>query len=251
MFNRQRNVARPIVTWCTVASCVFIAALTGCGGAEFGQDPRVPVSERHILAAGSPAGASLSLPTDRPFNIHVKQSSQDQGPAGKATSEADATTDGKAFARANASQGGSAKAEFKIGHRIDNTTATTQTLSADISFNLRQEITATDVPAPATVAKADLVLVVIDSHRRAVSKTIVVQGTSDDASGQASIPQQRHLTVRLEPGESYDVVLFGTVDAAASESQQSAAKLEIDSLKMALSFAPTATQPAATPSPAK
>jgi len=239
MIERPRSAGKWHRAMHYVASCGCVLLLAGCGGAEFGQDARVPAGERYILAAGSPAGASLNLPADRPFNIHVKQSSQDQGPTGTATSRSDATPDGKAFARAETADGGSAKAEFKIGHRIDNTTAATHMMSLDISFNLRQEIAASDVPAPATLAKAYLVLAVIDSHKRAVSNTVVVQGTSDDARGEAAFPQQRHLTVRLEPGESYDVVLFGLVESAAGEDQRAAARIEVEGLQMALAFTPT------------
>ena len=46
---------------------------------------------------------------------------------------------------------GAARAQFKIGHRIDNTTTAVQTMAATVDFNLRQEIEASGVPAPATV----------------------------------------------------------------------------------------------------
>jgi hypothetical protein len=228
-----------------LAVVVGIICVNGCGNTEFGQDARVPVSQRHVLAAGSPAGAALDLPGGHEFNIHVKQSSQDKGAGGEATSQSDATPTGKALARADTAKGGAAKAEFKIGHRIDNTTSSNQAVSANISFNLRQAVEASEVPAPDTLAKANLVLIVVDSHKRAVSKTTIVQATSDDASGTANMPQERHVTARLEPGETYDIVLYGTVEAASADKQHSTASLEIDDLKMSLTFAPIATQPAA------
>jgi hypothetical protein len=228
-----------------IALVLGLICINGCGNTDFGQDARVPVSQRHVLTAGSSAGAALNLPGSRGFNVHVKQSSQDKGAAGEATSQSDATPTGKALAQADAAKGGTAKAEFKIGHRIDNTSAVSQTVSAKISFNLRQAIEASEVPAPATLAKANLAMIVVDSHKRAVSKTTIVQATSDDASGTASMPQERHVTARLEPGESYDIVLYGTVEAAADDNQKSASRLEIDELKMTLTFAPIASQPAA------
>lgn len=228
-----------------LAVVIGLICAIGCGNTEFGQDARVPVSQRHVLAAGSPTGAALDLPGDHGYNVHVKQSSQDKGAGGEATSQSDATPTGKALAQADAAKGGSAKAEFKIGHRIDNNTASSQVVSANISFNLRQAVEASEVPAPATLAKANLVLIVVDSRKRAVSKTTVVQATSDDAFGTANMPQERHVTAHLEPGESYDIVLYGTVEAASADNQKSAARLEIDELKMTLTFAPIATQPAA------
>ncbi|MBI4578653.1 MAG: hypothetical protein HY718_03070 [Planctomycetes bacterium] len=207
--------------------------------------PRVPALERHVIAAGPSAGASLNLPDNRGFNVHIKQSSQDLGPAGEARGESLATPEGKALAAAEAAKGGSAKAEFKLGHRIDNHAGTAQMMTAEISFAINQNMEASAVPAPGTLAKANLYLVVIDSHKRVVSKTTLVQATTDDSVGSAASPQERHLTARLESGESYDVVLYGQVEAAAAADQTSSARIGVDQLKMALTFSAVTTRPAA------
>ncbi len=229
-----------------VCCWALVATLAGCGGPDLGPVARVPVAERHILTAGSPAGVALSLPGDRAFVIHIKQSTQNLGSSGQARGESDSTAQGRAFAAAQAENGGSATADFKLGHRIDNASAVTQVMTARIDFALEQTLDASEVPAPATLAKADLKLLVVDSHQRVVSSTVLVQATTDDSVGSASIPQQRHLLARLEPGESYDVVLYGKVDATAADQQKSSTRLDVDGLKMSFTFSPATTRPAGT-----
>lgn len=233
--------------WALWAVAMAIISAGGCGNGDFGQDARVPVSERHILSAGTPAGASLRLPEDRGYNIHVKQNSENKGAFGQATSRSDATPQGTALASVEVGNGATAKAEFKIGHRIDNSSPDIQNLTAEISFDLRQVVSASEVPAPATLSEAHLVLLVVDSHKRTVSKTTLVDATSDHAAGKASMPQTRHITARLEAGESYDIALYGTVEASSDQQQCSAANLELKDLKMFLTFAPAPPQAASDP----
>jgi hypothetical protein len=221
-----------------------LVAAAGCGGVDLGADARVPVAERHILTAGSPAGQPLSLPGEHGFNIHVKQSSQNLGAAGQARGQSEATPQGKALAEATATRGGSARADFKIGHRIDNNTTVPQAVSAEIDFTLSQAIDASAIPESATLAKASLLLVMSDSHKRVVSKTVVVAADSDESTGSAATPQRRTIKAQLEPGESYDLVLLGVVEASTSDKQNATARLELDQLKMTLTFAPVATRPA-------
>lgn len=228
-----------------LAGLAAAGLLIGCGSTQFGADARVPVEARHLIRAGVPAGAALSLPGERGYNIHIKQSSQNLGATGEAVGRCDATAQGTALAEATASKGGSAKADFKIGHRIDNASGRAQTMAARVRFNLQHSVSASDAPAPATFAKADLVLVVIDSRKRAVSKSMVAQLNSDESQGTADLPQQRDITVHLEPDESYDLVLFGQVEAASADGQTASARIEMDRLEMDLTFAPVTTQPAA------
>lgn len=226
--------------WAAVGS-----VLGGCGGSQFGPDARVPVEARHTIRSGEPAGQALSLPGERGFNIHLKESSQNLGAAGEAVGRSDATSKGQATAEATAARGGSARAEFKIGHRIDNLSGNGQSMTVHVAFDLEHAVEASDPPAPATMAKVNLSLVVIDSHKRPVSTSVVAQADSDESRGKAVSPQQRDITVRLEPGESYDVVLYALVEAASADDQNAAARLAIDRLRMDMTFAPLATQPAA------
>lgn len=226
----------------------LVLALSGCGGADFGGDVRVPGPERYVLATGTAAGEPLALPGDRGFNIHVKQSSQNPGAHGTARGDSDASRDGKAFCRAEATGGGAASAEFKIGHRIDNRSEGTQLASISVEFRLNESVEICDAPKGNTLAKAELFLVVLDSRKRVVSTTTIIQTDSDQAVGRTEGPQQRLISARLEPAESYDVMLFGRAEAVteadAPTEQKAAARIEIDQVRMNLSFARLATQPA-------
>lgn len=229
---------------CRLMIATGVLFVFGCGGSETGPDPRVPVSQRHVVRAGTPAGDGLSLPGEKGFNIPLKQSSQNPGAGGTARGDSDASPQGNAFCFAEVAKGGSAHAEFKIGHRIDNNDAAVVDASVQVQFDLESSLEASDVPAPATTAAGNLDLMVIDSHKRVVSKTPLIQSTSDDAPGSGSGPQRRQLKVRMEPGESYDFVLYGRVQAAASESQQAKARIGLSQLRMQFTFRSGTTQPA-------
>ena len=220
--------------------------LSGCGGGvDFGGNIRVPVEQRHVIAAGQPVGRPLSLPTDRPFNIHDKNSSQDRGSDGQARGESDADAQGQALALAEAGNGGSAVAQFRIGHRLDNQSGQTQAVAIQVQFDLTESIEASGLPKPETLAKADLHLLVLDSRNRTVAKLILVQTTSDAAVSQSSHPEHCTLTTKFEPNNSYDVVLFGRVEAGTAPGQEAAARIAVAKLKMDLTFSVAQTQPAA------
>lgn len=229
-----------------VLMCVLPIGLAGCGGQEFGPATRVPVEYRYVIAADKADLSPLSLPGERGYNIHIKRSSQDQGASGQARGASDADKSGKAVARAEADNGGSANAEFKLGHRIDNNSAETLTMNIRVFFDVEQALNASPLPAPTTLAKADLVLAVIDSNKRVVSRSIIAQATSDEATGTARLPQDRHLAVRLEPMESYDIILYGTAEASADQDQAAEARIDVAALKMDVTFQSATTRPAAT-----
>jgi len=224
---------------------VLAALLPGCGGMDFGGEIRVPVSQRHILKADQLTGRPINLPADRSFNIHVKKSSQDPGPAGEARGESDATADGRASCLAKAENGGSASAEFNIGHRIENLSSSPQCVVVELHFDLRQSISASPLPAPKTLAAGNVQLLVMDAGKRNLVKIAVVQVTSDEAAGTARTRDQRNIPVRFEPGQSYDIMLFGRVEAAAEADQEAVARLDLEGLRMHLTFSPADTQPAA------
>jgi len=221
------------------------ALLSGCGGGmDFGGRIQIPAEQQHAILAGQATGASLSLPTDRPFNIHVKNSSQDPGSQGRGHGKSDATADGQAFAQADADDGGSAVAQFRIGHRLDNQSGQTQAVAIQVQFDLAEGIKASEVPKPQTLAKGDLQLVVLDSRNRTVARLTLVQTTSDAAVSQSSHPEHCTLTTKFEPNNSYDVVLFGRVEATTAPGQEAAARIAVAKLKMDLTFSVAQTQPA-------
>jgi len=224
--------------WFLALLLVFL----GCGGPDFGGDIRVSDSQRHTLKSVAAEGKTLSLPADKGYNIHIKKSSQDPGSDGQARGDSDATAGGEAFCAAEAANGGSASAEFNIGHRIDNLTESGQAVKLEITYDLVQAMAADKLPASETVATTNLHIVVRDSRKKIIAKTALVQTNSDEAVAGGNTKDQRSLTVQFDPGLSYDVMLYGKVDAASSLGQKASARQDIKNLNMKCTFTPVAVQ---------
>jgi len=224
----------------------LVLLLGGCGGADFGGEIQVPASQRHVLAAETPAHDQILLPGDRTFNIHLKTSSRNPGTDGTARGDSDATREGNAFCLAEANNGGSALAEFKIGHRIDHQTKRRQSVAIQVEFELEQSVEASRPPASDTLATGNLFLAVLDARKRPLANMPISQTTSDSAVGASLTTCRFNLPVLFEPDQNYNIILLGQVEAAAAATQQAAARLTVRGLKMRLTFAPAPveTQPA-------
>jgi hypothetical protein len=226
--------------WAALPGSAIIG--TGCSGPDI-PELRVPVEQRHALRG--PSEAPLNLPEDRPFAIHVKKGSQEPGPDGKAEGISDATPAGEGMCAAKASNGGMAGAEFTLGHRIDNQGGVAQTVTLQVEFDLKTQVTASSQPAPLTSSAANLDLLVIDGGRQVVARVPMLQGASDAGAAEGASHEQRNLRLRFDAGHSYDVVLAGKAMAKSAVGQEAQARLNTGNLKMRLTFAPAATQPAA------
>lgn len=222
----------------------LIVSVWGCSGGELGPAARVPADQRHTLRGGAAAVSELTLPGGTGYNIHLKRSSQEPGANGVAESKAETDTAGAASCRARAARGGSAWAEFKIGHRIDNLSNSPRRAEIEVAFSLEHEVDSGATPVAESLAKVELVLAVVDSRKHEVHRTSVVAVTSDAASGRGSEKRQRQLSAMLEPGESYDVVLYGRADATAAEGQETTATLAVKELTMQMRFTAAASRPA-------
>jgi len=223
----------------------LVLLLGGCGGADFGGEIRVPANQRHVLAADTPAHDQVLLPGDHTFNIHLKTSSQNPGTDGTARGDSDATPEGQAFCLAEAADGGTAQAEFKLGHRIEHESKNRQAVAIQVEFELEQSVEASRQPASDTLATGDLFLAVLDARKRPIANVPINQTTSDDAVGTSLTTCRFNLPVLFEPDQSYNIILFGKVQATAAYTQQAAARLSVHGLKMRLTFtpAPAETQP--------
>jgi hypothetical protein len=239
--NPTRSKHFASIWWTLPATLMVSAALMGCNEPEFGEI-RVPAERQYILPAGT-AEIPLTLPADQPFAIHLKKSSQDAGPEGSARGDSNATQKGEAFCLAEVANGGKAAAEFSIGHRIDNH-GSAQTAQIQCSFGLKQSLAASSQPSTETMASANLLLVVLDGRKKILGRLPIIQVSSDQASGDSLIQEQRNLTVSLEPNQIYDVMLFGQVQAGSASKQEARVRLEIEKLMLQFRFFPSATQPA-------
>jgi len=204
---------------------------------------RVPAERRQNVAES--AGKQYNLPMDCPFNIHVKQSSQNPGANGTARGAADAVASGSAAATAEASAGGSATGNFQIGQAIDYAGTVPVAVNVDLRFQLEHELSA--LPAVnETSATLSLVAYVRDSVGHVYPKIDLGALSSDDAPGKGSRADQRTFQFVMHPGLGYQVVLHGIASTATAANGQATAKIKLDQIKMNLTLAePPATQPAA------
>ncbi len=222
----------------------------GCTGMDFGGEIRVPGSQTHVLAEGESHPSPILLPGERLFNIHQTAGSRTPGPEGTAREDAAATNDGSAFCLAEATNGGSANAEFKIGHRIENRTGQALTAEIQVEFDLDYTVTASAEPAAQTLATANLHLAVLDARNRPVASSAIVQLTSDMASTQASMSHRHRLHAVIEPPQRCaNVLLYGKVIGTAAAEQQASARVEIKNLRVRIDCSPVppASAPAAQP----
>ncbi len=90
--------------------------LAGCSGAQFGEAVALPREKHASLVDDFAAGKPLAVPQDVTFNLYDSQRSATAG--GRADSSADSA--GRAQCHASAQGVGTAKAEFQLGHVLDN-----------------------------------------------------------------------------------------------------------------------------------
>ena len=229
--------------WCATAVAMMASVLSGCGMNDAGLDVQVAPAE--IPDAAVAGGASLVLPTARPFNIHLKNSTQTPGADGKARGDSDASPDGQAFCLADAGNGGTAGAEFKLGQRIQTGEGAAYRAAIRIEFQVRQSTQTTFQPLPKSVGTGSLEVLVLNSRRRVLAHSSLATFTTDDSVGSAVETHERTLSVILEPHDTCDILLFGKVEASAAQGQETTVRLDLRQLKMTIDLQPAATQPSA------
>jgi len=131
------DMENPMRGYLLQAACFLVVGLwlAGCGGLDMGSEIRVPIGQRHEITSLVSGKAMFNLPGDHVFNIHLKTSTQNPGPNGTARGDADAGEDGSAYCLAEATNGGQAAAEFRLGQRLANRTG--QVLIATIEADCR------------------------------------------------------------------------------------------------------------------
>lgn len=214
--------------------------LCGCGGG-FGSSTvvQVPAEQRQILDA-SAFGKTILLPKQQPLNIHLKQSSQNPGPGGKARGAAEANGWGDASCSAVVGDGGAAAGEFHIGQAMDYAGDVPSKANVKVSLKLLYELAAEPV-APANTAQLGITVLVRDSSGHVSAKVVLANLSSDDAPGKAVVTDSREVSLTMYPHESYQVVVVGVVNAASGLQGAATARVELKNLEIALSLAPVPT----------
>lgn len=210
--------------------------LCGCQSSQSSIQIRVPLDRQYVVNEQADRPIKVSLPGDQPFNIHIKQSSQNRGADGRAESKSDADAAGQAFGFAEVNNGGSAAAEFTIGHRIANQTENPQDLAIELDFRWIQSLYTSADPKADTLALAELAVLVLDARGKTLATIQVLKTDSDQARASADLHDHRKISVSLEAQMRYDIVLTGRVEAKSAAGQEARARLEVKNLGINLSF---------------
>ncbi len=210
--------------------------LCGCQSSQSSIQIRVPLDRQYVVNEQADRPIKVSLPGDQPFNIHIKQSSQNRGADGRAESKSDADAAGQAFGFAEVNKGGSAAAEFTIGHRIANQTENPQDLAIELDFQWVQSLHTSAEPEAKTLARAELAISVISAKGKTLATIQVLKTDSNQARASAELQDHRGFSVSLEPKMHYDIVLTGKVEARSAAGQEAEARLEVKNLGINLSF---------------
>ena len=167
-----------------------------------------------------------------------------------AKSDSESTPDGTAFCEAKAANGGTASADFLLGHRIENETAARQNAAVQIEFEMTQELRCSDKPAPKTLATGTLNVQILDGHKRSLATVPVAQINSDNAVGSSLNTYRFNLSAVLDPRQNYSFVLQGSVKADGDAGQEAFIRLAVRNLRMRLTFSPAPPESAPASAPA-
>jgi len=229
---RERRGAMSVV----IAACAV--GLAGCSGdMDLGSSIRVPAEKRQVVE-GSAIGQTVNLPKDRPFNIHVKESSQNPGSQGTAQGAADANGWGEASGSAVAGDGGTAAGRFSIGQAIEYRGSSPMQASVKVAFDVHTELNA-EPPESAAVGQVSLTAFVRDSMGKVHPRIALDSLSSDSAPGKATRSESREFSFVMEPERNYEVVFQGAVTATTEMGTKAAAKVAIGALRMHITFSAT------------
>jgi hypothetical protein len=220
--------------------------LSGCDGVGSGMEIRLAAGQEQQIVSADVARGAVSLPADRAFNIHLGESQQNPGSEGTATSRSRADRAGEAYCTATSTNGGSASSSFHLGHRVINRTDSPQDVELELSYALEQTVKATPDATARTIGTLNLDLVVQDSGKRQLANVPVIQATSDQAISSAESRDHRTLSIQMEPGRWYDIMLVARAEAQADDGQEATAKLKLSDVQLVLSFSSAVTRPATT-----
>lgn len=215
----------------------------GCEGTGDSLRIRVPAEYWTAVNETPSSPLSLNFPADAPFNIHIKNSKQNPGPAGKAQGRSDADGQGQAWAEVEVENGGSAEAEFIIGHRIN--VQADQSLAAviDVTYDLAQTIQAPAEPKGETTLSTELFLTVQDERKKQLVRVPLQQSPDGLSAVETHSNDQRRLRLTLETDTRYDIIISCTIEASADQGQQCRTRVAISQLNVQISAEQSAGQP--------
>jgi len=238
---------RATIGWllCVGLTSTMMISAGGCGGSEFGTAVDVPPAQRHKLPATLKPGTVIKLPSGQPFNVHDKQWNSTPGQDGQANPSADATAKGTAFCKADGANGGTAWAEFQLGHCIDNHSG--KPISAELRMTIDYEHACQITDGAVKTASQYAIKAFVKNTAGKVLQTLpLATHTSDDGRVSWSGTERTITEVTMQPGLGYYVVLAGRAEANSHAKTSASAHIKVKSFALEILCKPAAaTAPAA------
>lgn len=206
--------------------CLLIfVSITGCGSNSF--EERLAVARQEHSVGGSAASfTAIRLPASQPFNVADTSRSSNAD----ATASSVAGDDGTATCAADATKGGDANAEFRIGHVLQYDGD--QKKNVQVAFDVSYACTAKNFQSVFGVTPVQLKAYIMDSNRRVLSTVTLAQSEPDRVPEQWSGKESPAFEVTLEPGLAYHMVVAGRVEATWFEGVGSAAEIKVDACEI-------------------
>ena len=207
----------------------FAMLLLGCGGAaNFGESVTVKPEKHTRLDDPLSAGTVVHLPADHSFNVSDAQ----RFSTGPAKADSSAEPDGRAVCSATAQSGGTAWAEFQVGHVLDHRGE--KPLEATVTFrvNYRYHM---DCPAEVPEAEANkfaLKAYIRDSNKRVLKRALLANLEPSKGPHEWQGHQISAFDVTFEPGLAYHLVLAGRVEVYGPQERAASSEIEVSSLEL-------------------
>ncbi len=219
--------------WLNLTACWMIgsscfAGWMGCGGKDdFGENIRLSADRHREFARSSPAGRSFKLSDDSTFNVYDTHRES----SGLAEALAHADLSGHAKCHADATRGGSATAEFQVGHVLRYTDD--EPFEVDVSFQVDYECLINHAPDIRTPPSLVLKAYLMDSNRRMLGKIILTQIDKDRLPTKWAGVESPSFRVTLQPQTAYHLIVAGRAEAVSSgDGAGPAASIELKSLRI-------------------
>lgn len=206
----------------------WVVLAAGCSGNGVGSELKARPRPRPLEAE---KGRVVRLPQDEPFSIALAPSQEAPGLGGEARAEARASREGSAEATAEVKNGGSAQAEFQLGHAFRNDSDRQVELQVRVRCGFETAASA-DPPGPLPDARVELRLYARDDRNRLV-RNIGLTGHSTE-NGAASSTDSKDVVfgLALGPGEAVSVFVGGGVRVETREGRSARAAIKLTGLEM-------------------
>jgi hypothetical protein len=210
------------------ASLSSVLLITGCGGGDFGSE--LTVRPKPHLLSGSD-GQVLRLPHDEPFSITLAPTQETPGLGGTAEADTQVSKKGNADAVARVENGGSALAQFQLGHALKNDSDRQMDLHVHLACDCQTEAEATP-PGPLPDAKISLTLFARDNHNRLLRSINLAQHSTEEGAAASKDHAQRSFTLTLGPGESVNVFVAGSARVDTQDGHSARGSIKLSGLEM-------------------